>query len=123
MDHIPDYIKYPGWEKSIDPTTGMSPFHYWAVKRFSRYIADIWDTDVTKYIDNLCNRDMLFEGCQIQRDITGKTPLMSLISKEDIDIDECVKYLDIYKDKILPPAANDITKSLYNIEVLYYPGW
>ena len=48
---------------------------------------------------------------------------MSLISKEDIDIDECVKYLDIYKDKILPPAANDITKSLYNIEVLYYPGW
>lgn len=101
----------------------MSPFHYWAVKRFSRYIADIWDTDVTKYIDNLCNRDMLFEGCQIQRDTTGKTPLMSLISKEDIDIDECMKYLDIYKDKILPPAANDITKSLYNIEVLYYPGW
>ena len=63
MDHIPDYIKYPGWEKSIDSATGMSPFHYWAVKRFSRYIADIWDTDVTKYIDNLCNRDMLFEGC------------------------------------------------------------
>ena len=41
----------------------MSPFHYWTVKRFSRYIADIWDTDVTKYINNLCNRDMLFEDC------------------------------------------------------------
>ena len=50
---------------------------------------------------------------------------MSLISEseEEIDINECMTYLDIYKGKTLPPAANDMTKSLYNIEVLYYPDW
>lgn len=50
---------------------------------------------------------------------------MSLISEseEEIDINECMKYLDIYKDKTLPPAADDITKMLYNIEILYYPDW